>query len=100
MDHQSIHLEKRNSFSTPKTSRRSNGLRVKYPEWINFADIGYSETVEEQDRMPKFRKKEARQFGSFLKKTHKKAVESEKIRIHSKPWEMCLALQKHMVECM
>lgn len=24
-------------------------LRVKYPEWINFADIGYSETVEEQD---------------------------------------------------
>lgn len=78
-------------------------LRVKYPEWINFADIGYSEPVEEQDeRIAEVeRKKEAvRQFGSFLKKTHKKAVESEKIRIHSKPWEMCLALEKHMVECM
>lgn len=38
-------------FQRQKTNPAGNQRtkRVKYPEWINFADIGYSETVEEQD---------------------------------------------------
>ena len=70
--------------------------RVNYPEWINFADIGYSETVEEQDRIYRsFCQKESTIFlGVFWRRHTNFAVESEKIRIHSKPWEMCLALQK------
>lgn len=36
-----------NAKKRPAGNQRTK--RVKYPEWINFADIGYSETVEEQD---------------------------------------------------